>query len=70
MAFGPTKKTSKSRSKQRTSNWIKLTAKRLANLVSINKEGTGLSHFIDENGNYNGKQVIAKKSKSKKVTRV
>lgn len=70
MAFGPTKKTSKSRSRRRTSNWIKLTAKKLLNRVSLNAEKTGLSHFADENGVYKGKQVIAKKSKSKKVTRI
>ncbi|MCH2189133.1 50S ribosomal protein L32 [Candidatus Gracilibacteria bacterium] len=70
MAFGPTKKTSKSRSRRRTTNWIKLAAKKLANAVSLNKEGNGLAHFADENGNYKGKNVVAKKSKSKKVTRV
>lgn len=69
MAFGPTKKTSKSRSRRRTSNWIKLTARKLFNRVSLNKEGSGLSHFIAEDGTYKGKQVLNAK-KSKKVTRV
>lgn len=70
MAFWPKKKHSKHRSRQRTSNWIKLTARKLWNRVSLNAEGTGLSHFADENGMYKGKQVVAKKTKSKKVTRV
>lgn len=69
MAFGPTKKTSKSRSRRRTSNWIKLTARKLKNRVMLNKEGNGLSHFIAEDGTYKGKQVLNVK-KAKKVTRI
>ncbi len=68
MAFGPKKKHSKTRSKRRTSNWIKLTARKLFNRVSLNKEGNWLAHYIAEDGTYNGEQVI--KAKSKKVTRV
>jgi ribosomal protein L32 len=70
MAFGPKKKHSKVRSKRRTSNWVKLTAKKLWNRVSLNKEATGLSHFADENGMYKGEQVVAQKTKTKKTTRV
>jgi ribosomal protein L32 len=70
MAFGPTKKTSKSRSRRRTSNWIKLMAKKLKNRVMLNKEATGLSHFVDENGMYKGKQVIAPKTKKVSKTRI
>lgn len=71
MAFGPKKKHSKSRTRTRTTNWIKLTALKLKNRVMLNKEGTGLSHFADENGQYNGQQIIAKKTKkAKSVTRV
>mgnify|MGYP000011712095 CR=1 FL=1 len=70
MAFGPKKKHSKHRSRQRTTNWIKLTAKKLANRVSINKEGNGLSHFADENGMYKGEQITAVKKSKQKVTRV
>ena len=70
MAFGPTKKTSKSRTRQRTSNWIKLTAKKLKNRVMTNKEWTGLSHFADENGMYKGRQVVVKKAKKSNTTRV
>jgi len=50
--FGPKKKTSKSRSRKRTTNWIKLTSKKLENRVSLNSEKNGLSHFIAENGTY------------------
>ena len=70
MSFGPTKKTSKSRSRRRTSNWIKLVAKKLKDRVMLNKEATGLSHYVDENGMYKGKQVISKKSKTQKTTRI
>jgi len=70
MAFGPTKKTSKSRSRRRTSNWINLMAKKLKNRVVLNKEATGLSHFVDENGMYKGKQVIAPKTKKVSKTRI
>jgi ribosomal protein L32 len=37
MAFGPTKKHSKSRTKRRTTNWIKLTARKLKERVMLNK---------------------------------
>ena len=70
MAFGPKKKHSKVRSKRRTTNWIKLTARKLFNRVSLNKEENGLAHFADENGMYKGEQVVAQKVKSKKTTRV
>ena len=70
MAFGPKKKHSKSRSKTRTTNWIKLTALKLKNRVSLNAEGNGLSHFVDENGMYKGRQVIAQKVKKKTTTRI
>ncbi len=70
MAFGPKKKHSKSRSKTRTTNWIKLTALKLKNRVSLNGEKTGLSHFVDENGMYKGEQKIAQKTKTKSTTRI
>lgn len=70
MAFGPKKKHSKHRSRQRTTNWIKLTARKLFNRVSLNAEGTGLAHFADENGVYKGRQVVAAKKSKAKVTRV
>lgn len=69
MAFWPKKKTSKSRSRTRTTNWIKLTARKLKNRVMLNKEATGLAHMVDENWMYNGRTVIAKKW-AKKTTRV
>jgi ribosomal protein L32 len=52
MTFAPTKKTSKSRSRKRTTNWIKLSAKKLENRVQLNATKTGLSHFADEKGQY------------------
>ena len=70
MAFGPTKKTSKSRTRRRTSNWIKLMAKKLKNRVMLNKDATGLAHFADENGMYKGRQVIAAKTKKVSKTRI
>lgn len=70
MAFGPKKKHSKHRSRQRTTNWIKLTAKKLRNRVSLNAQGNGLSHFADENGVYKGEQITAVKKSKQKVTRV
>lgn len=68
MTFAPKKKTSKSRSHRRTTNWIKLSARKLEEKVVVNKEGTGLSHFIDENGKYDGKKVLGKSKKGKKKT--
>jgi ribosomal protein L32 len=68
MSFAPKKKHSKSRSRTRTTNWIKLTAKKLRDRVCLNKEGNGLAHFVAEDGTYNGRQVL--KVKTKKVTRV
>lgn len=70
MTFAPKKKTSKSRSGNRTSNWMKLAAKKLKDSVMLNKDKTGLSHFIAEDGTYKGEQVLEIKTKSKKVTRI
>lgn len=69
MAFWPKKKTSKSRSRTRTTNWIKLTARKLKNRVMLNKEATGLAHMVDENGMYNWRVVINKKV-NKNTTRI
>jgi ribosomal protein L32 len=68
MSFAPKKKHSKSRSKTRTSNWIKQTAKKLKDRVCLNKEKNGLAHFMAEDGTYNGRQVI--EQKTKKTTRI
>ena len=70
MAFGPKKKHSKSRSRRRTTNWLKLTAKKLKNRVSLNSEKNGLAFFADENGVYKGKQVLKQKTSKKSVTRL
>ncbi|EKE28006.1 MAG: hypothetical protein ACD_3C00111G0023 [uncultured bacterium (gcode 4)] len=74
MTFAPTKKMSKSRSGRRTSNWIKLTAKKLLDRTSLqyDKDGNaiGLSHFVSPiTGEYKGKKII-KIGKTKKVTKV
>jgi ribosomal protein L32 len=70
MTIWPKKKISKSDSRTRTTNWIKLTAKKIKNKVMLNKEGNGLSHFIDENWMYKNRQVLKIKTKSKKVSRI
>lgn len=70
MAFWPKKKHSKSRTNTRTTNWIKLTAKKLMNRVMLNKEATGLAHFMAEDGTYNGRVVIAPKNKKTNTTRI
>lgn len=74
MTFSPTKKTSKSRSSTRTTNWTKLTAKKLLDRTSLqyDKEGNAiwLSHFISPiTWEYKGKKLI-KVGKTKKVTKV
>lgn len=70
MSFAPKKKHSKSRTNTRTTNWIKLTALKLKNKVMLNKEGTGLAHFMAEDGTYNGRTVIKAKTKKGNVTRI
>lgn len=70
MTFAPPQKTSKSKSRIRTSAWIKLTARKLKNRVVVNKEWNGLAHFVALDGTYNGRQVLKVKTKSKKVTRI
>jgi len=50
MTFAPTKKTSKSRTKKRTTNWIRLTAKKILNKTSLQYDEDGkalwLRHFV------------------------
>jgi len=70
MAFWPKKKHSKSRSKTRTTNWIKQTARKLKERVMLNKEWNGLAHFMTENGTYNGRTVISPKAKKTNTTRI
>lgn len=74
MTFSPDKKTSKSRSSRRTSNWTRLTAKKLLNKTSLqyDKEGNaiGLSHFASPiTGEYNGRKVL-KVGKAKKIQKI
>lgn len=74
MTFAPTKKTSKTRSRRRTTNWIKLSAKKLQNRVSLqydNWEAIWLSHFAsDVTGLYKWRKVLKIKSKKKSITRI
>ena len=70
MAFWPKKKHSKSRSRTRTTNWIKLTAKKLENRVMLNKDATGLAHFMAEDGTYKGRVVETPKVKKTNTTRI
>lgn len=70
MTFSPKKKTSKSRSRKRTSNWINLVAKKLKNRVSLNQEANWLAHFIAEDGTYKWRQVLRIRTKKKSVTRI
>jgi len=73
MTFAPTKKTSKSRTRRRTTNWIKLSARKLKNRVQFQYEWNDvvwLSHFAKVDGTYKGRQVYKIKTKSKKVTRI
>ncbi len=70
MTFAPTKKTSKSRSRKRTSNWIKLTAKKLQNRVVLNAQKNGLAHFIAIDWTYKGNKVLKIKTKTKSTTRI
>lgn len=73
MTFAPTKKMSKKRSHVRTTNWIKITARKLAKRVSLqyeNGEAVGLSHFATTSGTYKWRKVYNVKTKQKKVTRI
>lgn len=70
MAFWPKKKHSKTRTNTRTTNWIKLTAKKLKNRVMLNKQANGLAHFANEEGMYKGRVIVAKKAKKVNTTRI
>ena len=69
MTFWPKKKTSKSRTRTRTTNWIKLSARKLKNRVMLNSTVTGLDYMVDENGIYKDRVVVAKKW-AKRTTRI
>ena len=69
MTFWPKKKTSKSRTRTRTTNWIKLSARKLKNRVILNSTATGLAHMVDEHGIYKDRVVVAKKW-AKRTTRI
>ncbi|MDD5769661.1 MAG: 50S ribosomal protein L32 [Candidatus Gracilibacteria bacterium] len=74
MTFAPKKKVSKTRTKRRTTNWIKLSAKKLLNRVQLQYneagEAVGLAHFAKLDGTYKDRQVFKVKTKKKSVTRI
>lgn len=73
MTIVPTKKTSKSRTWRRTTNWIKLSAKKLLNRVQLqyqDGQAVWLAHFTKIDWTYNGRQVIKIKTKKKNITRI
>jgi ribosomal protein L32 len=78
MTFAPKKKVSKTRTKRRTTNWLKLSAKKLLNRVQLqyNQDGeaVGLSHFARIDGSYGTnekeRQVFVVKTKKKNITRI
>ena len=75
MTFSPRKKTSKSKTRIRTTAWIKRTAKKLENRMKLQYneagEAIGLSHMASPiTGQYKGKQVLKpKKDKKPSVIR-
>ena len=76
MTFAPRKKTSRSKTKIRTSAWLKRTSEKLLKRTKLvrDKDGNaiGLSHMTSPvTGEYKGKKVIdTKKSTKKKKTRL
>lgn len=73
MTIVPTKKTSKSRTWRRTTNWIKLSARKLLNRVQLQyegKEAVWLAHFAKLDWTYNGRKVFKVKTKKKNITRI
>lgn len=73
MTIVPTKKTSKSRTWRRTTNWIKLSAKKLLNRVQLqyqDGEAVWLAHFVRLDGTYKWRQVVKTRTKKKNVTRI
>ena len=68
MTFSPRKKTSKSKSRIRTSAWLKRTARKLTNRTNLvydeKGEAIGLSHMASPvTGEYKGKKVMKEKKK-------
>ncbi|GAB0175158.1 MAG: hypothetical protein HHAS10_10370 [Candidatus Altimarinota bacterium] len=76
MTISPQQQLSKVRSKKRYSAWVKLNAKRLKNLVSLqyDKEGNAvaLSHFASPiTGEYKGRKVLSiRTGKGKTPTKI
>lgn len=73
MTYAPKKKTSKSRTRRRTTNWIKLSARKLLNRVQLQYEdwkAVWLSHFVKNDWTYKGRKILNVKVKKKNITRV
>lgn len=72
MTFAPRKKHSKTRTGRRTSNWIKLTARKLKERTSLqyDEQGNaiGLSHFANVSWMYKWRQVY--KVRTKKAPKI
>lgn len=67
MTFAPQQQLSKVRGKKRYSAWLKLNAKRLTNMISLQYNEAGeamaLAHFASPiTGQYKGRQVISIKT--------
>jgi ribosomal protein L32 len=72
MTISPQQQLSKVRGKKRYSAWLKLNAKRLKNLVSLQYDKSGeaiaLSHFASPiTGEYKGRKVLSTKTGRGKV---
>jgi ribosomal protein L32 len=72
--LAPKKKTSKSRTNRRTTAWMKLNAKRLTDMMQLQRDADGkaiaLAHFASPvTGEYRGRKVydVSKASKVKTV---
>jgi len=74
MTFAPSKKTSRSRTHRRTTNWTADTAKKILDKTSLqyDAEGNvlGLAHFASPiTGEYKGKKVLTV-GKAKKIKKI
>ena len=75
MTFSPKKKTSKSRTNQRTGQWQKLAAKKLLDLTMLQYDAdgkaVGLLHFASTvTGEYRGRNVYHTGKSPRKITKV
>lgn len=70
----PKKQQAKSQSRSRHSKWVSEQRKKLEKRVVLDKcpttGETKLRHFASPSGNYKGRQVVATKAKTSKVTAI